>query len=129
MLLVARLLLCAPTLLAARLCLQGSGVFYAGYVLFQIPSNLMLNRVGAKIWLPLITAAWGTVATCCIFISSPGSFYALRLALGVAEAGAFPGLWHVCGQVGDVGSLHWSSRLRAVGWVLLTTAAAAAAGQ
>jgi hypothetical protein len=48
--------------------LQGSGVFYAGYVLFQVPSNLILSRLGARTWLPFITAAWGTVATCCIFI-------------------------------------------------------------
>lgn len=45
------------------------------------------------------TAAWGLVAACCVFISSPASFYALRFALGVAEAGAFPGCWYVCGQV------------------------------
>jgi MFS family permease len=79
---------------------QGSGMFYAGYVAFQIPSNLMLSKVGAKIWLPIITAAWGAAATCCIFISSPASFYALRLALGITEAGAFPAMWHICGQVG-----------------------------
>jgi hypothetical protein len=48
--------------------LQGSGVFYAGYVLFQVPSNLVLSRLGARTWLPFITAAWGTVATCCILI-------------------------------------------------------------
>lgn len=47
---------------------QGSGVFYAGYVLFQVPSNLILSRLGACTWLPFITAAWGTVATCCVFI-------------------------------------------------------------
>eukprot|EP00879_Flechtneria_rotunda_P032396 GHRR01035596.1.p1 GENE.GHRR01035596.1~~GHRR01035596.1.p1 ORF type:complete len:541 (+),score=194.41 GHRR01035596.1:415-2037(+) len=76
----------------------GSGVFYFGYVLFQIPSNLLLNRLGAKTWLPFITAAWGLVATCCILIHSPASFYVLRFFLGVAEAGAFPGMWAVCGQ-------------------------------
>jgi ACS family tartrate transporter-like MFS transporter len=56
-------------LLRDRRCLpaawhQGSGVFYAGYVVFQIPSNLMLARLGAKLWLPCITAAWGVVAMC-----------------------------------------------------------------
>jgi ACS family tartrate transporter-like MFS transporter len=67
---------------------QGSGVFYAGYVLFQIPSNLLLSRLGAKLWLPLITAAFGTVAVCsALFIKGPASFYALRLALGITEAG------------------------------------------
>jgi fucose permease len=53
--------------------LQGSGVFYAGYVLFQVPSNLILSRLGARTWLPLITAAWGLVATCCIFIKGEAS--------------------------------------------------------
>lgn len=72
--LVAASQLLPPTLCAARclppclLAVQGSGVFYAGYVLFQVPSNLILSRLGARTWLPFITAAWGTVATCCIFI-------------------------------------------------------------
>jgi ACS family tartrate transporter-like MFS transporter len=57
-------------------------------VLFQVPSNLLLSRLGAKLWLPLITAAFGTVAVCsALFIRGPASFYALRLALGVTEAG------------------------------------------
>jgi MFS family permease len=84
---------------------QGSGVFYAGYVLFQIPSNLLLSRLGAKLWLPLITAAFGAVAVCsALFIRGPGSFYALRLALGITEAGGLlrcKGLvriWRVRGQ-------------------------------
>eukprot|EP00775_Hariotina_reticulata_P001122 gene1122-1457_t len=94
----AALQLCNKDWFNAKVYGLGSGVFYAGYVAFQIPSNLMLNRVGAKIWLPIITAAWGAVATCCIFISSPASFYALRLALGITEAGAFPAMWHICGQ-------------------------------
>jgi hypothetical protein len=65
-------------------------VFYAGYVLFQIPSNLLLSRLGAKLWLPLITAAFGAVAVCsALFIQGPGSFYALRLALGITEAGGW----------------------------------------
>lgn len=146
-------------------------MFYAGYVLFQVPSNLVLAKLGARIWLPCITAAWGVVATCCIFIKGvvaaampsmqygpgrcqtaaarkgprlsrvcsgfpcscagsclrrprgllrrgasqlvtcmclcaapgPASFYALRLALGVAESGAFPAMWHLCGQVSQCG--------------------------
>lgn len=49
--------------------LQGSSFFYLSYVTCQVPSNLILSRLGARTWLPLITAAWGVVATCCIFIS------------------------------------------------------------
>lgn len=67
---------------------QGSGVFYVSYVLCQIPSNLLLSRLGAKLWLPMITAAFGAVSLCSgLFIKSPASFYALRLALGITEAG------------------------------------------
>ncbi|KAF6250989.1 major facilitator superfamily domain-containing protein, partial [Scenedesmus sp. NREL 46B-D3] len=95
----AALQLCSTDWFNAKVYGLGSGVFYAGYVLFQIPSNLLLSRLGAKLWLPLITAAFGTVAVCsALFIQGPTSFYALRLALGVTEAGVFPGMWHVCGQ-------------------------------
>jgi len=59
---------------------QGSGVFYAGYVLFQVPSNLILSRLGARTWLPFITAAWGCVATFCIFIRGEAGQIAFQLA-------------------------------------------------
>ncbi len=73
-------------------------MFYLGYVFFQIPSNLALARLGARAWLPTITAAWGAVAVMTAAVRGPASFYAARFALGVAEAGAFPGMWAVCGQ-------------------------------
>jgi ACS family tartrate transporter-like MFS transporter len=79
-------------------------VFYAGYVLFQIPSNLLLSRLGAKLWLPLITAAFGAVAVCsALFINGPGSFYALRLALGITEAGGLLGCKDMMGYGGTWG--------------------------
>lgn len=68
-------------------------------MLAQIPSNLILSRVGAHIWLPTITLLWGVIGAACASISGPTSFYLLRLALGIAEAGAFPGMWYVCAQV------------------------------
>lgn len=76
----------------------GSGVFYWGYVLFQIPSNLMLTRVGAPRWLGFIIFAWGIVSACCCLMDSRASFFILRLLLGITEAGAFPGLWYLAGQ-------------------------------
>ncbi|WIA13561.1 hypothetical protein OEZ85_007128 [Tetradesmus obliquus] len=95
----AALQLCNTDWFNAKVYGLGSGVFYAGYVLFQIPSNLLLCRLGARLWLPLITAAFGMVAVCsALFIRGPASFYALRLALGITEAGVFPGMWHICGQ-------------------------------
>jgi MFS family permease len=87
----AALQLCAQPWFTPATYGLGAGIFYAGYVVFQIPSNLVLRRLSAPVWLGTIIAAWGVVAACCALISSPASFYALRVLLGVAEAGAFPG--------------------------------------
>jgi ACS family tartrate transporter-like MFS transporter len=70
----------------------GAGIFFAGYILFEIPSNLALQRFGARIWIARIMISWGLVATAMALVHSEGSFYALRLLLGIAEAGFFPGI-------------------------------------
>jgi D-galactonate transporter len=70
----------------------GAGLFFAGYFVFQVPSNLLLERVGARRWLAVLMVAWGAISSCMIFVRSPHSFYALRFLLGVAEAGFFPGV-------------------------------------
>ena len=70
----------------------GAGVFFAGYLCFQLPSNLILNRVGARRWICLLMVIWGLVSCCMIFVTTPKSFYGLRFALGLAEAGFFPGV-------------------------------------
>ena len=70
----------------------GAGVFFAGYFLFQLPSNLILERVGARRWIAVLLLAWGGVSSAMIFVSTPRSFYLLRFLLGVAEAGFFPGV-------------------------------------
>lgn len=70
----------------------GAGVFFLGYVVLEIPSNLMLHRVGAKLWLSRIMISWGIVCTLMMFTSNPMSFYILRFLLGVTEAGFFPGV-------------------------------------
>ncbi len=70
----------------------GAGLFFVGYTIFEVPSNLMLNRVGARLWIARIMVTWGAVSSCFAFIHGETSFYILRLLLGVAEAGFVPGV-------------------------------------
>jgi len=70
----------------------GAGIFFVGYVVFEIPSNLILARVGARFWIARIMISWGFISAAMMFVRSPASFYALRFLLGVAEAGFFPGI-------------------------------------
>src|SRR6266852_1067732 len=70
----------------------GAGIFFIGYFIFEIPSNLMLRRVGARIWISRIVISWGVVAMAMMLARGPKSFYLLRFLLGVAEAGFFPGI-------------------------------------
>ena len=70
----------------------GAGIFFLGYALFDMPSNLMLRKVGTRLWIGRIMITWGIVAACMMFIHSPRSFYILRFLLGVAEAGFVPGM-------------------------------------
>lgn len=69
----------------------GASVFFLGYMLLGMPSNLMLDRLGARIWIPVILIFWGIVATCTAFVQGAVSFDIIRFLLGVAEAGALPG--------------------------------------
>src|SRR5271163_3363305 len=68
------------------------GIFFLGYSVFEIPSNLLLYKVGARRWLARIMVSWGLVSAATAFVVGPNSFYALRLLLGIAEAGFFPGV-------------------------------------
>jgi D-galactonate transporter len=70
----------------------GAGVFFIGYFLFEVPSNLILERVGARIWIARIMILWGMLSSATMFVTGEATFYALRFALGVAEAGFFPGI-------------------------------------
>src|SRR3984885_3782129 len=70
----------------------GAGIFFLGYALCDLPSSLILRRVGARIWIARIMISWGMVSACMIWVSSPRSFYLLRFLLGVAEAGFVPGM-------------------------------------
>ena len=70
----------------------GAGIFFIGYALFEVPSNLILHKVGARIWLSRIMVSWGLVSIAMIFVHDPISFYILRFLLGIAEAGFSPGV-------------------------------------
>ena len=70
----------------------GAGVFFLGYALFEVPSNLIMHRVGARAWMCRIMVTWGFISTCMMFVNSAPIYYILRFLLGVAEAGFFPGV-------------------------------------
>jgi ACS family tartrate transporter-like MFS transporter len=70
----------------------GAGMFFLGYCVFQVPSNLVLARVGARRWIGAIMIVWGAIASAMMLVRGVASFYALRFLLGVVEAGFFPGM-------------------------------------
>lgn len=70
----------------------GAGIFFLGYVLFEVPSNVIMLRVGARIWIARIMITWGVISALMILVKSPLMFYVLRFLLGVAEAGFIPGI-------------------------------------
>lgn len=70
----------------------GAGLFFVGYVIFEVPSNVALYRVGARLWIARIMVTWGLVAMAMAFVQGEWSFYVLRFLLGVAEAGLVPGV-------------------------------------
>jgi len=91
----------------------GAGVFYFGYALFEIPSNLVLARVGARVWIARIMITWGVISVAMIFVHNATSFYVLRFLLGVAEAGFLPGIIYYLA--------HWFPRVQraqAVSWFM-----------
>jgi MFS family permease len=70
----------------------GASIFFVGYALLEVPSNLILHRVGARRWLARIMITWGLVSAAAALVRGPDSFYAVRLLLGITEAGFFPGV-------------------------------------
>jgi MFS family permease len=70
----------------------GAGIFFLGYFLFEVPSNLMLQRFGARTWIARIMVTWGVLSICTMFVTSATTFYVVRFLLGLAEAGFFPGI-------------------------------------
>ncbi len=70
----------------------GAGIFFFGYFLFEVPSNIILHRVGARLWIARIMITWGIISALMMFVTTPAMFYVMRFLLGVAEAGFFPGV-------------------------------------
>src|SRR4029453_2660732 len=70
----------------------GGGIFFLSYFLFEVPSNLLLARVGARLWIARIMVTWGVLAAAMALVTGPRSLYAMRFLLGAAEAGFFPGV-------------------------------------
>src|SRR5689334_6845476 len=92
----------------------GAGIFFLGYALFEVPSNLILVRVGARFWIARIMITWGILSVLMMFVQGPTSFYVLRFLLGVAEAGFLPGIiYYLSGWFPGV------ERARAVSWFML----------
>src|SRR5580700_112107 len=70
----------------------GAGIFFIGYFFFEVPSNVLLKKYGARMWIARIMISWGVISACMIFVKGQWSFYAMRFLLGLAEAGFFPGV-------------------------------------
>lgn len=70
----------------------GAGIFFVGYFLFEVPSNLLMTRTGARLWIARIMISWGVISAAMMFVDGVASFYVLRFLLGAAEAGFFPGV-------------------------------------
>lgn len=70
----------------------GAGIFFIGYFLFEVPSNVLLKRFGARAWIARIMISWGLVSSATMFVHNEMTFYAMRVLLGIAEAGFFPGI-------------------------------------
>src|SRR3546814_13855515 len=101
----------------------GAVLFFLGYFLFELPSNLILERVGARAWFARIMVTWGAVTVLLGFAESATAFYVLRFLLGVAEAGFFPGVLYVLTLL-----FPQEPRARAVGAFMLSSAIANAIG-
>ncbi len=84
----------------------GAGIFFIGYFFFEVPSNVLLKKFGARMWIARIMISWGIISSCMIFVRGEWSFYAMRCLLGIAEAGFFPGVIFYL-------TLWYPSRLRA----------------
>jgi len=93
----------------------GAGIFFFGYFLFEVPSNLILHRVGARTWIARIMITWGVLSAATMFVTSAGQFYLLRFLLGIAEAGFFPGIvlylsqWYPASRRGRVMALFMTA--------------------
>jgi len=87
----------------------GASLFFIGYLFFEVPSNVFLHRVGARVWFARIMLTWGAITVVMAFTTNATMFYVLRFLLGAAEAGLYPGLlyymtkWSPCGGISYYG--------------------------
>src|SRR5271157_4364097 len=70
----------------------GAGIFFIGYFFFEVPGNMILQRIGARFWIGPIMIVWGVVSACTMLVTSATGFYAVRFLLGIVESGFFPGV-------------------------------------
>ncbi|MEU6705983.1 MFS transporter [Streptomyces wuyuanensis] len=98
----------------------GAGLFFIGYFLFEVPSNLMLQRVGARRWIARIMISWGLVSASFMFVTNEATFYVLRFLLGAAEAGFYPGVILYC--------TYWFPSRRRAGVIAMFMSAIPVAG-
>ena len=93
----------------------GAGIFFIGYFIFEVPSNILLHKAGARRWIARIMISWGLLSAASMFVWSPMSFYVIRFLLGAAEAGFFPGIilyltyWYPADRRGRATSLFMSA--------------------
>jgi len=95
----------------------GAGIFFIGYFVFEVPSNVLLKRFGARTWMARIMISWGIVSSAMMFVRGEMAFYAMRMLLGFAEAGFFPGIIFYL-------TLWYPSRLRSTRTALFVSAIA-----
>ena len=102
---------------------MAAGVFFWGYFLFEVPSNIILEKVGARIWIARIMVSWGILSGATAFVTGPWSFITVRFLLGLAEAGLFPGI--------VLFFTYWfpdNHRARIMAWFTMALPVAVAAG-
>lgn len=95
----------------------GAGIFFIGYFIFEVPSNVLLKRFGARTWIARIMISWGIISSAMMFVHGETAFYAMRMLLGFAEAGFFPGIIFYL-------TLWYPSRLRSTRTALFVSAIA-----
>ncbi|MCO4878297.1 MFS transporter [Paraburkholderia caribensis] len=92
----------------------GAGIFFLGYFLFEVPSNIILHKVGARVWIARVMITWAIISAGTMFVTTPMMFYVLRFALGLAEAGLFPGVilyltyWYPSARRSKITSLFYT---------------------
>ena len=97
----------------------GAGIFFIGYFFFEVPSNILLKKFGARAWIARIMISWGIISTAMVFVKDEWTFYIVRFLLGIAEAGFFPGIIFYL-------TLWYPSRLRSTRTAFFVSAIAVA---